>query len=120
MEKNRVEKDKFMTLKDAASAAQISYATIKRDIEAGVLPAHKVGRKYFIAASVAQEYAEKRCSLQQMVGYTIKEMMEILPLSYAFIIELIKKGELHAVKVGRQYIVSEEEFTRFLQASKLS
>ena len=49
--------------------------------------------------------------------YTVRQVMEILPLSYAFLIELIRKGELAAVKQGRRYLISESELERFIAAS---
>lgn len=110
---------KYLTLKEISQLAGTPYATVKRDIEASVLPAYKVGRKYFIREADAIEYSERRRSLQAIDGYTIRQIMEALPLSYAFIIELIRKGKLPAVKVGRQYIVPKQEFQNFLQDMKL-
>jgi excisionase family DNA binding protein len=111
--------EKYLTLKEISQLATTPYATIKRDIEAGVLPAYKVGRKYFIATTDAEDYCRRQHNLRSIDGYTIREIMEIIPLSYAFTIELIRKGKLPAVKVGRQYIVSKTDFKNFLQEMKL-
>lgn len=110
---------KYLTLKEISQLADTPYATVKRDIDASVLPAYKVGRKYFIREADAQKYSERRHSLQAIDGYTIRQIMEVIPLSYAFIIELIREGKLAAVKVGRQYIVPKRVFQDFLQKMKL-
>ncbi|MEG1537159.1 MAG: helix-turn-helix domain-containing protein [Clostridiales bacterium] len=114
-----METEQYITLKELTELAQTPYATIKRDIDGGMLPAYKVGRKYFIAASAGEAYAKRKQIAGQVDGYCIKEIMEILPLSYAFVIELIKSGRLLAVKSGRRYIVPKTEFARFLRDSAL-
>ncbi len=114
-----MENEKYMTLKEVSDLAHIPYATVKRDIDNGVLPAYKVGRKYFIALKDGQTYAKHKQEILSTQGYTIKELQEILPLSYAFIIELIKSHKLHAIKSGRRYIIPHAEFHRFLESSSL-
>ena len=59
--------------------------------------------------------AEKK----NVAGYTIAQLMEKIPLSYAFLMELIKSKKLPAVKVGRQYIISEETFQQFMEECRL-
>lgn len=110
---------KYLTLKETAALTNTAYATIKRDIDNGTLPAYKVGRKYFISSADAEDYAITRRRLAAIKGHTIKEIMEILPLSYAFIIEEIKTGRLKACKCGRHFIIPEEELARYLEAAKL-
>jgi excisionase family DNA binding protein len=110
---------KYLTLKETAALTNTAYATIKRDIDNAVLPAYKVGRKYFIAAADAEDYAIIRRELASISGYTIKELLEILPLSYAFIIEEIKKNNLKAVKCGRRFIIPEAELERYLEEAKI-
>ena len=110
---------KYLTLKEISQLTKTPYATIKRDIEAGVLPAYKVGRKYFIEKTDAKNYCQRREDLRSIDGYTIRQIMEIIPLSYAFTIELIREGKLPAVKVGRQYIIPKDKFSKFLEEMKL-
>lgn len=110
---------KYLTLKEMAALANTAYATIKRDIDNGTLPAYKVGRKYFISSGDAEDYAIARRRLASIKGHTIKELMTILPLSYAFIIEEIKAGRLKACKCGRRFIIPEEELARYLEAAKI-
>ena len=45
--------------------------------------------------------------------------MEILPLSYAFIIDEIKQGRLKAVKCGRRFIIPDAELERYLEAARI-
>ena len=45
--------------------------------------------------------------------------MSHIPLSYAFVMELIKSGKLQAVKVGRQYVIPKGEFERFMDHKKM-
>ncbi len=111
--------NKYFTLKELSQMSNTPYATIKRDIDGDLLPAYKVGRKYFIAEYDALNYSHKRKELYNIDGYTIKEIMEIIPLSYAYIIDLIRQKKLKAVKVGRNYIVEKKELTRFISETKL-
>lgn len=110
---------RYLTLKETSRLACTPYATVKRDIESAVLPAYKVGRKYFIRQEDAERYSEGRRGLLAIEGYTIRQIMEIMPLSYAFVIELIREKKLPAVKVGRQYIVPKEDLAKFLEEMKL-
>ncbi|MBR5429406.1 MAG: helix-turn-helix domain-containing protein [Firmicutes bacterium] len=107
----------YLTLKQAAASCGVTYAALRREIEKGRLPACRVGRKYFVAAADAAGWRESR---QTPAGkcYTVRQVMEILPLSYAFVIELIRSGRLPAVKQGRRYLISEEALESFLAAAK--
>lgn len=106
----------YLTLKQAAEECGVTYAALRREIEKGRLPACRVGRKYFVSAAAAAEW---RAARQQPAGkcYTVRQVMEILPLSYAFLIELIRQGAIAAVKQGRQYLISESELERFIADS---
>ena len=109
----------YITLKELAERAGVSYGMIKRDIDLGRLPAYRIGRKYFIKISEAGTYTETAQAKREIEGYTIKQLMEILPLSYAFLVDLIKTGKLHAVKVGRQYIIPLASFESFMKNNKI-
>ena len=111
--------NRYLTLKETAEMTHTAYATVKRDIDNGNIPAYKVGRKYFIAAADAENYAACRRKLAAVKGYTIKELMNILPLSYAFIIDEIKKGNLPACKCGRRFIIPVEELEKYLEKAKI-
>lgn len=109
----------YLTLKQAAQVSDTSYATLRRDIDNGILPAYKVGRKYFVTAADAAAYGEQRRAVAEIDGYTIRQIMEILPLSYAYVIDLIKTHRLAAVKRGRSYIVAKEELQRFIDSAHI-
>ena len=98
----------YFTLKDVANRCGTSYGIVKRDIDKGILPAYRVGRKYFIA--------KEKWGIE---GYSIQDIMGRIPLSYAFVMDLIKTGKLPAVKVGRQYIVPKGEFEKFMENKKM-
>ena len=68
----------YLTLKQAAQVSDTSYATLRRDIDNGILPAYKVGRKYFVTAADAAAYGEQRRAVAEIDGYTIRQIMEIL------------------------------------------
>ena len=106
----------YLTLKQAAEECGVTYAALRREIEKGALPACRVGRKYFVSAAAAEQWRSSRRTLSGKC-YTVRQVMEILPLSYAFVIELIRRGELAAVKQGRQYLIAESELERFIAAS---
>ena len=105
---------KYLTLKETAVLTETAYATIKRDIDNGTLTAYKVGRKYFIAVQDAEQLGVYAKSAEG-----IKEIMEILPLSYAFIIDEIKQGRLKAIKCGRRFIIPDDELERYLEAARI-
>ena len=109
----------YITLKELAERAGCSYGMIKRDIDLGRLPAYRIGRKYFIKISETASYTETAQAKRDIEGYTIKQLMEILPLSYAFLVDLIKTGKLTAVKVGRQYIIPLASFENFMKENKI-
>lgn len=96
----------------------VSYGAVKRDIDHGNLPAYHIGRKYFVAREAAAVYTQAHPGNGHIEGYTIRQIMEKIPLSYAFLIEQVKSKKLPAVKVGRQYIVPYEAFDAFLAENK--
>ena len=108
----------YMTLKEAAAFSGTTYATIKRDIEKGVLAAYRIGHKYFINRRDLADYRGAGLLRQPADGYTIRQIMEMIPLSYAFIIDLIHKKKLPAVKYGRNYIINKQDFANFLEKNK--
>lgn len=110
----------YLTLKEIAEASGVSYGSIKRDIDKGKLSAYRIGRKYFVAVKTGEAYCKEIQARREIEGYTVREIMDKIPLSYAFIMDLIKKKKLKAVKVGRQYIVPKEEFAQFMAKGKLS
>lgn len=111
--------ESYLSLKQAAAKAGISYAALRREIEKGRLNACRVGRKYFISATEIDDFCLQQSTLIPENSYSIRQIMEILPLSYAFIIELIKSGRLHALRSGRRYLVPADELERFLQDSRI-
>lgn len=44
--------------------------------------------------------------------YTIEQVAEILHLSYRGTLRLVKQKRINAVKVGKQWLISEEELDR--------
>lgn len=114
----KVEKEYF-TLKEVAEAIGASYGTVKRDIDNGNLPAYRIGRKYFVGKQDVTDYRSDMHRRHSVNGYTIQEIMEKIPLSYAFIVALIKSKKLEAVKVGRQYVIPFEIFDSFMLNKKI-
>lgn len=47
--------------------------------------------------------------------YSRKQVAEILNLHYKTIENMIKRGDIHAVKIGRQWRISEEELQRVMK-----
>jgi len=46
--------------------------------------------------------------------YTVKELTQVLPLSYFSILEYLKKGRIKGIKIGRKYFVTEENLEKFI------
>ena len=106
--------ENYFSLKQAAEACGVPYAALRREIENGNICACRVGRKYFLSQNEVGRFQEDLQKKVQPEGYTIKEIMAALPLSYAFLIDLIKKGRLEAVECGRSYIIPKEALEVFL------
>ena len=109
----------YLTLKEVAAMTGVSYGTVKRDIDHGDLPAYHIGRKYFVEREQANLYQQQHQGHIAVEGYTIQQIMEKIPLSYAFLVELIKQKKLPAVKVGRQYIIPYDVFDAFMAQNKM-
>ena len=109
----------FYTVKEIAEKSGLSYGTIKRAIDGGTLPAYRIGRKYFIAKEAGEAFCKVNYSNQNVEGYTIQEIMEKNPLSYAFLMELVKNKKLPTTKKGRQYIVTYEDYETFIRDSMI-
>ena len=109
----------YLSVREVAEISGCSYGTVRRAIEAGNLAAYRIGRKFFIERQAAEEYSRQSGGRHGVEGYTIRELMERLSLSYAFISGLIKSGELPSVRVGRQYIVTEEAFRQFMEGRRI-
>ncbi len=116
---NNKDNKEFLSVREVASMSGYSYGTVKRAIEQGKLAAYRIGRKFFIEAQTAEEYCKNFNKQKNTGGYTIRELMQKLSLSYAFVSALLKSGELKSSRQGRQYIVSEEDFQNFLQKKRL-
>ena len=113
------EEKEYLSLKEVAAMSGVSYGAVKRDIDHGSLSAYHIGRKYFVAKDAAAAYSLVHQGEGQAEGYTIRQIMEKIPLSYAFLIELVKTKKLPAVKVGRQYIIPYDAFAAFLAENKI-
>lgn len=113
------EEKEYLSLKEVSALAGTSYGTVKRDIDHGLLSAYHIGRKYFVPRDAAALYAETHQKQGVTEGYTIRQIMEKIPLSYAFLVDLVKTGKLPAVKVGRQYIIPYGAFDTFMAENKI-
>ncbi len=105
----------YLSVSGVAKLAGCSYGTVRRAIECGDLAAYRIGRKFFIERQAASEFSRRTLRRRSVDGYTIRDLMERLDLSYAFISRLIKSGELPGVRVGRRYVVTKEDFQKFMQ-----
>lgn len=112
------EEKEYLSLKEVSAMSGLSYGAVKRDIDHGNLSAYHIGRKYFVDREAAALYSQAHPGKGHIEGYTIRQIMEKIPLSYAFLIDLVKSKKLPAVKVGRQYIVPYEAFDAFLAENK--
>lgn len=54
----------------------------------------------------------------QMIVYTINEVVEILKFSRISIVRYIKKGELKASLIGNQYRIKKENLDAFLESKR--
>jgi putative molybdopterin biosynthesis protein len=50
-----------------------------------------------------------------MTTYTVEEVASILKISEQTVRNLIKRGELKAIRVGGQFRITQEELNRYLQ-----
>lgn len=117
---NSTEKKDFVTIKEVAASCGISYGTVRRDIEQGKLKGYRIGRKFLIAYEDFENYLKNWQYLKAIDGYSVNEIMTMIPVSYGFLMEKIKTGQIKATKVGRQYMVKKADFTAFLEENKLN
>ena len=52
--------------------------------------------------------------------YTAKEAAEVLKISYRKVLDLIKKGELEAKKVGKAYRITDNQIRNYLEGGGLN
>ena len=52
------------------------------------------------------------CGKVVIIMYTAEQVAEIMHMSYRGVLRLIKQSRIKAVKVGKQWLVSEEELAR--------
>ncbi len=109
----------YLSPAEVAKAAGVSYGTVKRAIDLGEVAAYRIGRRFFIEREQAEEFCRRRAEGGGADGYTIRQLMAKLSLSYAYISELVKSGELKSSRVGRKYVVSEADFQAFMAAKRL-
>lgn len=109
----------YLSPAEVAAMAGLSYGTVKRAIDLGELPAYRIGRRFFVEQAAAAEFAAARSLGAQNGGYTIRQIMEKLSLSYAYVSRLVKSGELPSRRVGHQYVISEADFAAFMQSKRL-
>ncbi|MFN2363167.1 MAG: helix-turn-helix domain-containing protein [Halarsenatibacteraceae bacterium] len=50
-----------------------------------------------------------------MEVYTAKEVADILKISYRKVLDLIKKGELEAKRVGKAYRITDNQIKKYLE-----
>jgi excisionase family DNA binding protein len=113
------EDKEYFSVREVAEMSGFSYGTVKRAIEMGSLAAYRIGRRFFIDKATAAEFCQEHKNRRSAEGYTLRELMGKLSLSYAYLTELVKSGELKSSRVGRQYIVSEEDFRDFMEKNRL-
>jgi len=113
------EQSEYMTLKAVSELSSLPYARVKRDIDSAKLPAYHIGRKYFIKKSDAEKYVEAASAVNDIDGYAIADLLEIIPVSYAFVMGQIKSGKLNAVKKGRAYVIPKDDFAAYIEANKI-
>ena len=109
----------YLSPAEVAAMCGLSYGTVKRAIDLGELSAYRIGRRFFIGREQAAAFADARLRGAPAGGYTIRQLMEKLSLSYAYVSRLVKSGELPGRRVGRQYIISSEDFEAFMQSKRL-
>ncbi|MFW5988136.1 MAG: helix-turn-helix domain-containing protein [bacterium] len=54
-----------------------------------------------------------------MEVYTAEEVAEVLKISYRKVLDLIKKGELEAKKVGKAYRITDNQIREYLEGDDL-
>jgi len=52
---------------------------------------------------------------EKVVTYTAQQIAEILHMSHRGVLLLINQGRIKAVRVGRKWLVSEEELLRIME-----
>ena len=58
-----------------------------------------------------------RMAQKEKIVYKLQDLVDILGVSVRTLREYIKRGELRAVKIGRNYLVRQQDLDDFLEAN---
>lgn len=50
--------------------------------------------------------------------YTMKEVADMLRVSYIYLTQMVKDGKLQAVKIGRRKLITKQALDEFLENNK--
>lgn len=95
-----------------ASRLKISRVYVARLIREGKLQAKKVGRSYKVSQKSLEKFLGAKFNQK---FYTLKEVATLLNLHRTFVSKLIYDKKLQAVKIGRFFIIPENELKQLLQ-----
>ncbi len=110
----------YLSVPQLAAERGVSRVAIFKQIQNGSIPARKVGRHYVIARSgVVPQGAEQREPLAQAQDHlSVPEIAKHLGISRISVFKKIKKGQIEAIKIGRSYAVTRQEFLLFCEGMK--
>lgn len=100
----------LLDIKEAQKKLNLSRLTILKLIASKKLAAFKIGKLYRITEEVLAAYQKS-----QKEKYTIQKLALALKVSASLIRKMIKKHEIKAKKIGREYVIPEKEIKKLLK-----
>lgn len=100
----------LLDIKEAQKKLNLSRLTILKLVYSKELAAFKIGRLCRITEAALFAYQKS-----QEEKYTVEKLSRILKVSASLIRKMIKKHEIKAKKIGREYIIPKEEIKKLLK-----
>lgn len=107
---------KYISIPEYAQILGISRIAVYQRVKKGIIPAKKIGRNYAIlleqmvdsmGAETVREQPPQQRDLSQKIPshYSVAEYAKRLGISRIAVFQKIKKGQINAVKCGRNYLI---------------
>src|SRR5437867_7515382 len=105
----------FYTSAEVAGILGVSRCTVAYWVRPGFLSATRDGRRYRFRANEVVRYLAQRGSPSLLqAGLTTDRAATVLGIRRETVSQYIRAGRLHAGHVGRAWVLSEEEISRYV------
>lgn len=107
--------ENYLSVQDVAAHIGIADNAVYELIKSGELPSIRIGGRHCIDKTAVIDYTS-RTSLKTNTTLSVKEFAEKLNVPYAAASDIIRKGKVRAVRVGKHYRVPVDAVDEYLQS----